>query len=315
MNPRIIVYCACGLFFSLASCSSLPTDSGDSLVYTYQKQAADLLKQGNAALENRNYSSAEDYYRQAYEANARVDNLEGMSIANNSLGFLYLTVKNTQAALAAYEKALYCAQLAQKTDLVCRVYLQLARTKLETGDLKGAREYLTQAQTLGVLDQGAALSAQYYHTLGLVLRSENALDEALEAFKKAKDLNHSVKQLKEEAVNYYVLASLMFKTEQYDEALQYLDQALLLDKQTENSSGLAEDLFAFARVYVSKKDDPKARDYAWRSYESALADNNEDLVVRCLELLIQLDGRLGREADLSRWQANLQKLRTGAAKK
>lgn len=311
---------------SLAGCSTLPAQKAETVVVNIQREAADASARGDEAMAQYNYPVAEDYYRRSYEGHARVDNLEGMANARTSLAWLYLSLGRTEAASETYREVLRLGALAGRKDLTAQGHIGLARVNLALKHHSLALEELDKAQD--GLEADSPMRAIWLHTRALALRETGQLAEATSLLEEARRINQKHSQLRELGANHYLMASLAWRQDQDQAALEHLAQALMLDKKTEAAQAIATDLLAIALVLAKVEATPsgsgpwqpegepvlwvgsgRARDFGWRAFQAALADNNPDLVRQALSLLVELDSRSDPpHPDLAQWQDYLKRL-------
>lgn len=307
----------------LGACSSLPTETAEPLQMGLKSQAADQSRTGDENLAQRNYPLAEDYYRRSYEYNARVDNLEGMSQARNSLGFLYLSLGRVPEAGEAYQEALELALLGDDPRLVVLGWINLAKVALAAKEPARALDCLAKADAAGAAKKADGqpvniddMKALILHNRAVALRDTGKPDEALKLLAEALAINQARGLLRETASNHYLMAAILNQQGLRDDALVHLALSLDLDKKAEAHDAIPGDLYAIARVYQARNaagDQELARAHAWRAFQSALANNDSALVRKCLASLAELDAALGRTADLERWQLYLGRLDSPAS--
>ena len=311
-----LVVAAAGL---TAACSTLPTTKEEPEVLIKRAQAVDYARQGDENLVNRNFGQAEVFYQQSLEVNWATDNLEGVVQAHFSLGFLYLGLGYADRAATEYDEAAEAAQMLGNPGLVADCQLNRAKVELYLGHAQAALDRLDAAlQALGkdTADKEGIRRAAFLDARGQALKDLGRLDEARAALNEALAVNLKRKARKEPAANLYLLASISHREGKLEEALTFVDRALELDKQAENSEGIAKDLYA-RNVLLQKLNGPDGKprlQEAWdalrRSYRVSLAISDAVSVARDLEQLQDLAARLGLDAEQARYAAVAAKLKS-----
>jgi tetratricopeptide (TPR) repeat protein len=108
--------------------------------------------------------------------------------------------------------------------------------------------------------------AVLYHNMGAGLRNTREFSEALSCVQKAADLNHPAKRFSELASNYYLLSSINFRQDKFEEAKGNALAALDYDKRMENSLGIAQDLLALGSIEEKAGNASEAHDAYKRSF-------------------------------------------------
>ncbi len=180
-----------------------------------QNAAADLIEQGNQAMQAKAYAEARGYYEQALvdtpEAN-RASVMRGIAQS-------YALEGNQDAALEMLEKSL---QLAPDDVDTLRLIIELL---LATERDEEAKAYIAR------LPQGESLDATTRLNLGIELYNEGNLDGALEHFQQA------VADHPEEGIGYYYRGLIFLAKEKNAEALvdfkAFLERSPDSEKATE----------------------------------------------------------------------------------
>lgn len=316
---------ACILVMAIAACSSLPAGVAEQPRTGIKADAADQARLGDEARRNHNLVQAEDAYRRSFELNARVDNLPGMVKARNSLALLYLEARKYDAARNALTEALDIARMDGRPGLAALGWINMARLSMASGQTGEAADFLDKAQA--DLDRGGIppvvsgaggrdIQAVLWHLRAQVLRTQGDNDGALAFLGKARDMNHSLGLGSEEASCLFSMAAIRNRLGDHDQALDLLAQALVLDRTAEATGAIAQDLHAMARVLLARKgpgDAEAARDHGWRAFQSALADNDADMVRKTLVTLAEAAGATGDSGAAAHWKEYLDRLDSGSA--
>lgn len=307
------------VFLALAGCSTAPDTKAEAEVLIQRQQAVDFASQGDQNMVARNYAQAEVFYNQSLEANWATDNLAGVVQAHFSLGFLYLGLGHVDQASEQYALAAEAADMLGDVGLQAECRLNQAKILLFQDKAAEALPLIEAAfaSVSGGKDQ--VRLASFLYQRALAFKDLGRLAEAKKDLEQALLVNLGLKRLKEPAACNYLLASIANKEGQLPEALKLLEQALALDKQAENSEGIAKDLYAQA-VILQKLDGPdgqprlkEAWDALRRSFRVSLATNDTAAVERDLGLLQELAGRLGLGDQQAHYAAMAAKLKASQA--
>lgn len=162
-----------------------------------QNAAADLIEQGNGAMQRQAYAEARGYYEQALEDTPETNRASVM----RGIAQSYALEDNRDAALDMLEKSL---QLAPDDVDTLRLIIELLLT---AGRDEDAKAYIAR------MPQGEALDATTRLNLGIELYNEGDLDGALEHFQQA------VSDHPDEGIGYYYRGLIFLAKEQNADAL------------------------------------------------------------------------------------------------
>jgi tetratricopeptide (TPR) repeat protein len=192
-----------GNFFS---CSSLPEGETEKPQTIRANEAKQLFTLGEENIALGAYTQAETYYHKALEANAAIDNQDGVAECHNALGSLYLLVADPDGAAKAFYQALDAAKQVSNADLEAKSLANLAKSHLAKGQFDQALALLDQAEAK-VGASNILLQAIIYHNRGSALFSKDD-PKARQSFEHALELNIKGGALRERAANLYMLARI-----------------------------------------------------------------------------------------------------------
>ncbi|MCX7025183.1 MAG: tetratricopeptide repeat protein [Spirochaetes bacterium] len=287
-----------------AGCSSTPKKK--VVIIEKANQAAEYSKLGDGFFASGAYDSALKFYDQALQANMSIDNLEGIAIAYNSIGRVYLQAGSFDLAGESFLDALMYGKLSGKAAVRAGALINLGELAYARGDRDGATGFFDEAAPLAQNDQ--RVLAILFHDRGVLIRDGGLPDEAIIEIKKAAQINERLKAWTELSSNYYVLATIEAKRENYAGAVELARKALVADKTAEFSRGIAGDLEALASYNLKSGKPESAYPLYIRSFNVWLTINEVAGVKRCLEAVVKLAAELGNEADLAEYSAKLEKL-------
>lgn len=270
----------------LTGCSSLPKGGGQ--VDAVKNQAAAYAAQGNSSYEKGDYVRAERYFKLALDADFSVDNRLGVASSYNSLGRVYLSAGDFEAAKDAFDHAEEYSRPAvspESQSLTLAARTGTAEILLLQGHYASALEALKKAESLPVPEDSVERAA-LYHDIGAAYKGLERYQEARSYLEQALEIHRKLKRGALEASDLYMLASLSSKQGDYTSAVDYLEKALAQDKRVENSVGIGSDLRALGIVSEKQRKEASAYDYYYRSLQ----------VYRILGMAGQVKDLLGRLA-------------------
>jgi len=287
------------------SCSSAPKKSDTTTAV--KDEATSAAISGEQYYRQGRYDLALQFFVQALDANAAVDNVDGVIRSRISIAQVYIATNRLDAAQDMLSRAREKAK-ARSMSLFVDSSVTLGELYLRRGDAKDALAAFQEALDAA----GAKLTAQQagvlYHDIGAAWKSAGDAAKALEWLAKSLQSNLQNKLLTEAAADYYMIASVHSKAGMFDEAQRNAELALSLDKQTENSPAIAVDLFALGLIASKRGDAAAAYDYFQRSNEVYTTLGARDGMRKSLTELIRLADRLGRSDEAQGYRQALDRL-------
>ncbi len=262
MNKILII----SFILALLGCSTV------SKRVTYEKNdikniAADNSRNSSVFLDKYDYDKAMDYLKESLKYNTLVDNIQGIILNYANMGKIFLLKKDYESALKYYNMALEIGEknIEIKSDKEKSfVYNGLGEAYLFNGDYENAEKNFNKALEFKIDDEARALVETnigriYFNkkddkkALNYFLRSLSIYEKLYNEFKLSSAKNYSF-------ILYFVSRSY-YRSDKFENALQYIKKALEIDKLIENSSGIADDYFIMGRIYEKNDADESIKYY------------------------------------------------------
>jgi len=235
------------VLLAVSGCSSAP-DPPEEIVKR-QNQGATYADFGNAYFAQGQYPRALYFFQLALNEHQAVDNEAGVCRSLNSIGSVYLAAGRLESAERNFADALALAEKLEDPALLSLSHNNIGELSLRREETAEAAEAFGRA--LDFTDSGdRSREAIIRHNLGVALLRQDSLEDAEASFRAALALNEAEGRKSEQAANWYMLAALRSRGGDYPEAAVYARRALELDKQMENSLGIAKDLEADRKSVV-----------------------------------------------------------------
>jgi len=291
----------------LSTCSSSPKKT--DTVVTVKTQADQDAASGDAYYRQGRYALAMQFFTSALSQYTSVDDGEGIVRSYNAVGKCYVALGSPDDAESMFLRARERAR-AESPSLLFDSSVALAELYLAKGDPGRAREILSEELKAPPASRTQAQAAQLFHDLGTAEKNLGNSVTALDWFGQSLKINLAGKFLAEAASDHYMIASVHSREGRYDEALASAVQALALDKQVENSPGIAKDLLALGLISSKKGDPAAAFDYFQRSYLVSTTLGFREDMRKALTGLVAAAEALGRTADAEAYRKALADLGT-----
>lgn len=285
---------------AVSACSSAP-DRPDREV-ARKNQATQFALFGNTYFQQADYSMALQFFDLALQENIAVDNLPGIAKTYNSIGRVYAATGDFEEATRNYEMALEFSDLADDDEQRVQAYINRGELALRRGDDEDA---IIEFERAGEIDRSneEIRNAILYHNLGTLYARQGRLDDAIVEIERARLVNEEEDNWVELASNYYMLASIASRHQQYTEARSHAETALDYDKRAENSVGIAADLLALGRISANLGDSEEAYQYYLRSLRVYLTLNLADPAIELLRNLQDVANATGRSEEAAEFAA------------
>jgi tetratricopeptide (TPR) repeat protein len=287
------------------SCSTAPRQA-DS-VSTMKRQAAQDAAYGDSYYRQGKYALATQFLTLALNEYTSVDDVQGVISVYNALGKAAMATGDLDAAEALLLKARENAKGVSEP-LLFVTTINLGELYLAKKDAQQAFMTLSYAQGMALKTRTRAQTAVLFHDLGTAAKNLGNSAKALEFYGKSLEINLSQKLFAEAASDYYMMASVHSVEGRGGEALELGRKALELDKQVENSPGIAADLYALGLIAAKAGDVAAAFDWFQRSY---LVYTTLGFMAERKKALVQLAAAaesLGRTAELETYRSALAEL-------
>lgn len=257
-----------GLGFTLlvyAGCSSLPKDEKNDRESSVKNRAAEYTRFGNGFYSRAEYRQALDFYRMALTENISIDNESGTVKSYNDIGKTHMAIGDLEKAAENYLEAYRIAQKLGDPSLLVLCESNLGEIFLRKGNPDDAIELFSRALDRPV-EEVSPRTAILFHNAGQAYKLKGNMDRAEELIRVALRINTEAEEYREMASNYYALASIASKRDEYDRALGLALSALENDKRMENSVGIAADLKALGVIHSRKGDTEEAYEYMKKAF-------------------------------------------------
>ncbi len=297
----------------LGACSTAPKNKSDE-VAARKNRAAEYTASGNAYYGQAQYAEALSFFNLALADNIAIDNEGGVARSYNSIGKVLMATGDLGRAEESFRQALALARRLEDPSLVSQSANNLGEVYLEREDAPEAlrlfEEALAAAGPMAPRAAAAASaeSAVILHNIGSAQKKLGRLDQALDYLNRALAINGELKRHAEMASNHYMIASVLSKKGEFDAARAQAESALRLDKQVENSPGIARDLLALGLISARAGRSTDQYEYlrkSWLIYQTLGLQRDEQAV---LTDLADVAERLGKTAEAASYRQRLGEL-------
>jgi len=292
----------------MAGCSSAPKPKLE--INSVKNEAAQYTTAGNAYFDQGNYSEARKFFELALQDNLSIYNEPGMVGSYNSLGKVYLAVGDLDGAEVDFRNAQDVAKRLNNLELLIETESNLGELQLARGQRSEALATFKGALAKAA-DPQSLIAARLDHNIGAAYKELGDYASALEFLERSLALHLALKAAGEQASDYYMIASVYSKENDFKQATDYATLALASDQKMENKPGIASDLLALGLIAERSGDLKTAYTRYFASFQVyksiGLVANVKELLGR----LARIASDLGRPNEAASYRQALKSLEGG----
>jgi tetratricopeptide (TPR) repeat protein len=175
------------------------------------------------------YGKAQEYYFQALGHFRDIGNQDGMARVKNNIGIIHKEQKNLDLAIEYFNRSIELyGNHESNAGRTASVHNNIGNVWMEKKDFNSALHYYNKAlecyEKSGISEGVAAIT----HNIGILHSKLGNYNESYESLSRSLEINIAADNRFNLANNYNNLGELFLLQKQYDKALVYLDQALVL---------------------------------------------------------------------------------------
>ncbi len=221
-------------------------------------------------------------FTKAHELFAASDRLPGVAMSLNNIGNVYRYIGDTRSALLFYQEAYAIYSHLENHEGAIQALSNKAAILIQNDRLDDAAATIQKATTLA--ESAGLVAAQVLNNQGVLLTRQMQYPHAQATLMKALDAT-SPQNLPARATIYSALGNLMTAKSEYTQAIEFYQQALAVDQQTDFHPGIADNLNAIGNAYFQRQRYNQAAAYLQRSVKIYALFGNTQQVARILERL------------------------------
>lgn len=260
------------------SCGGRPVKQDTAFLHPALKQ----LNKGVAWYQRGCFQQSLEAFTKAHELFTASDRMPGVAMSLNNIGNVYRYIGDTRSALLFFQEAYEIYTRLDKLEGAIQALSNQAAIHIQDNRLDEAATTIQAAEKMA--ESSGKTITHVLNNKGILLTrqhryedAETVLMQALEAT--ASDDTHAY------ATVCSSLGSLMFEKTDYDQALEFYEKALFLDRQSDFHPGLADNLNVVGKIYFQQEKYDLATAYFQRSIQIYALFGNREQVSRIMNLL------------------------------
>jgi tetratricopeptide (TPR) repeat protein len=208
------------------------------------------------------YQHALDYFLKAHELFSASDQLSGVAMSLNNIGNVYRIMGDSKSAVLFFEESfkIYTEIVDHKGAV--QVLSNKAAALIAGGRLEEAAENLDAAEALA--RKKWISYTPLLNNRAILLTKTKDYTQAEKILKKALARTDSTDSSALATVNF-ALGKLMLASQRYEDAIRFLEAALVADRSTGFYKGIADDLAAIGTAYLNLDNKEAGINYLKRS--------------------------------------------------
>lgn len=216
---------------------------------------------------------------------------EGKSKLLNSLGGIYLDLKQYQRCEEYFNRALYMAKFEQDSTMIADTYNNLGNVFLGKGEHEKAIQYFSKALNINQRKGNSRGIGSSYFNLGISVAGTGLYDSALIFFKKSLQYSQQYSDLELQAKNYSEIGKLYSEKGDLDLAIEHLRDGLIIAEKIDADPILQKCYFNLAKYYDDIGDNENALTYfkLYMLHKDEIFENQSTLKIAEAEALYNLE--------------------------
>lgn len=274
--PKYLYLLLCIVFFACASGNSAPKRP------KHLSAGMEAIAEGIAIYNMGCYQRSLEHFFRAHELFSASDQLNGVAMSLNNMGNIYRIMGNIDSAILFFDESLGIYTDIADHKGVVQILSNKAAVLIQDGRLKEADKVLSTAEDMALknrlvynpllTNRGILFTKQKDYN-----RAEKMLETALAKADRA--------NLSEFSTANFAFGKLMLETRRYEEAVEFFETALAVDRTSGFYKGIADDLAAIGAAYLSLGKNELAADFFKRSIKIYALIENGKKVEEILEKL------------------------------
>jgi tetratricopeptide (TPR) repeat protein len=216
---------------------------------------------------------------------------EGKTDLLNSLGKIYLDLKEFQRSEEYFTRALNMAKSEQDSNTIASTYHNLGNVHLGKGEYDQAIDYFSQALKLNNLKGNNHGIGYSYFYLGISASGKKHYDSAILFLKKSLQYGERYMDLEIQARDNTEIGKIYLETGEYDLALDYLKKGLMIAEKIDADPILQTCYYSMASYYDATGDIENALTYFkhYMLHKDEIYENQSSFKIAEAEALYNLE--------------------------
>ncbi|WP_051435859.1 tetratricopeptide repeat protein [Tenacibaculum sp. 47A_GOM-205m] len=243
--------------------------------------------------------SALNYHQMALELADKIERPDidtkiSISISNNSIGNIYLALKQYQLALEKFKKSILIqSRTGDKRGLAIN-HQNIGLAFQNLGEIDAALEHYNKSLEYNIQNNSSIGKVICHTSISNVLLLQGKYKEAYEYINEVVPLSEKIGNQYYTSEVYITLGNVQLKLDSLDKAEKYLDEGLAIAKKHKIPSEINQSNLYLSELYEKKKDYEKAYNFYKKAIEGERKTFNDKNISYVNNLINKYDNEVSR---------------------
>ncbi|CAM1343158.1 tetratricopeptide repeat-containing sensor histidine kinase [Tenacibaculum aestuarii] len=243
--------------------------------------------------------SALNYHQMALELADKIERPDidtkiSISISNNSIGNIYLALKQYQLALEKFKKSILIqSRTGDKRGLAIN-HQNIGLAFQNLGEIDAALEHYNKSLEYNIQNNSSIGKVICHTSISNVLLLQGKYKEAYEYINEIVPLSEKIGNQYYTSEVYVTLGNVQLKLDSLDKAEKYLNEGLTIAKKHKIPSGINQSNLYLSELYEKKKDYKKAYTFYKKSIEGERKTFNDKNISYVNNLINKYDNEVSK---------------------
>lgn len=223
-----------------------------------------------------------------------VDTKISISISNNSIGNIYLALKQYQLALEKFKKAILIQEKTQDKRGLAINHQNMGLAFQNLGDIDAALEHYNKSLQYNIENNSSIGKVICHNSISNVLLLQGKYEEAYNYISEVVDLSEEIGNQYYTSDVYVTFGNVQLKLDSLDKAKIYLEKGLEVANKHKIPSGINQSNLYLSELYEKQKDYEKAYSFYKKAIEGERKTFNDKNILYVNNLINKYDNEVSR---------------------
>ncbi|WP_417799218.1 tetratricopeptide repeat protein [Tenacibaculum sp.] len=223
-----------------------------------------------------------------------VDTKISISISNNSIGNIYLALKQYQLALEKFKKAILIQEKTEDKRGLAINHQNMGIAFQNLGDIDAALEHYNKSLQYNIENNSSIGKIICHNSISNVLLLQGKYDEAYKYIREVVSLSEEIGNQYYTSDVYTTFGKVQLKLDSLDQAKTYLEKGLEVANKHKIPSGINQSNLYLSELYEEKKDYEKAYIFYKKAIEGERKTFNDKNILYVNNLINKYDNEVSR---------------------
>ncbi|WP_440120461.1 tetratricopeptide repeat protein [Tenacibaculum sp. Ill] len=223
-----------------------------------------------------------------------VDTKISISISNNSIGNIYLALKQYQLALEKFKKAILIQEKTEDKRGLAINHQNMGLAFQNLGDIDAALEHYNKSLQYNIENNSSIGKVICHNSISNVLLLQGKYEEAYNYISEVVDLSEEIGNQYYTSDVYVTFGNVQLKLDSLDKAKIYLEKGLEVANKHKIPSGINQSNLHLSELYEKQKNYEKAYSFYKKAIEGERKTFNDKNILYVNNLINKYDNEVSR---------------------